>query len=469
MKFFEINLENIKEIKEIKRKKNFAFLTNNLPEVLISNRLFEEDVVETILEGVSKEQKEIAQRAMAKENMKILNRLKNYLDNKWKNKKKAKEDYLQARKEYGRLTNIIKNFTALSAESDPEIKSYLKNVIGDVPQWLTLKSNNRQSGFSQDGSSTPTVILSTGKVEDIKPLDYGFKNTDDKKLRVLIRQEIALHEYGHLFDFLVKAIETGFVPEPKDTKNLFLSRKFQELENLEGKANDYALSSMYRKDRRELLKNSSLDYKEEVKNKNKIEQVKDGTYDGKVGVSEIYRSGTFNNSKTLRKTLKSIRLEKAQNSLQLKKINSYAKIICERFRKIGYNVPIVVCKVRDNYIKQNGDFYPLFTDENGKTIYIDIDAFEDLSKSKEAMLFYLPHEIAHIISNENHSGKKFNKCINDYNKHYKDVEVLADPDDEEEYNSKYLPTFNKKYNFSFNVKSNKELEDGIDKETWNKS
>ena len=89
MKFFEINLENIKEIK---RKKNFAFLTNNLPEVLISNRLFEEDVVETVLEGVSKEQKEIAQRAMAKENMKILNRLKNYLDNKWKNKKKTKED-----------------------------------------------------------------------------------------------------------------------------------------------------------------------------------------------------------------------------------------------------------------------------------------------------------------------------------------------------------------------------------------
>ena len=155
--------------------------------------------------------------------------------------------------------------------------------------------------------------------------------------------------------------------------------------------------------------------------------------------------------------------------MQLKKINSYTKIICDRFRKIGYNVPTVVCKVRDNYVKQNGDFYPLFTDENGKTIYIDIDAFEDLSKSKEAMMFYLPHEIAHIISNENHSGKKFNKCINDYNKHYKDVEILADPDDEEKYNSKYLPTFNKKYNFSFNVKTNKELEDGIDKETWNKS
>ena len=467
MNFFEINLENIKEIKQ---KKNFSFLTNNLPEVLISNKLFEEDVAETILEGVSKEQKEIAQRAMAKENMKILNRLKNYLDNKWKNKKKTKEDYLQARKEYGRLTNIIKNFTAVSSASDSEIKSYLKNVIGEVPQWITLKSNNNQSGFAQNSSSAiPKVILSTGKVDDIKPIDYGFKNTDDKKLRVLIRQEIALHEYGHLFDFLVKVIETGFVPEPKDTKSLFLNKKLQELENLEGKANDYALSNMYRKDRRELLKNSSLDYKEEVKNKNKIDQVKNGTYDGKVGVSEVYRSGTFNNSKALRKTLKSIRLEKAQNSLQLKKINSYTKIICDRFRKIGYNVPTVVCKVRDNYIKQNGDFYPLFTDENGKTIYIDIDAFEDLSKSKEAMMFYLPHEIAHIISNENHSGKKFNKYINDYNKNYKDVEILADPDDEEKYNSKYLPTFNKKYNFSFNVKTNKELEDGIDKETWNKS
>ena len=145
MNFFEINLENIKEIKQ---KKNFSFLTNNLPEVLISNKLFEEDVVETILEGVSKEQKEIAQRAMAKENVKILNRLKNYLDSKWKNKKKTKEDYLQARKEYGRLTHIIKNFTAVSAASDPEIKSYLKNVIGEVPQWLTLKSNNNRTCFA---------------------------------------------------------------------------------------------------------------------------------------------------------------------------------------------------------------------------------------------------------------------------------------------------------------------------------
>lgn len=462
MNFFEINLENIKEIKQ---KKNFAFLTNNLPEVLISNRLFEEDVAETILEGVSKEQKEIAQRAMAKENMKILNRLKNYLDNKWKNKKKTKEDYLQARKEYGRLTNIIKNFATLSAESDPEIKSYLKNVIGDVPQWLTLKSDNRQSGFSQNGTSMPAVILSTGKIDDIKPIDYGFKNTDDKKLKILIRQEIALHEYGHLFDFLVKAIETGLVPEPKDTKNLFLNKKIQELEDLEGKANDYALNSIYRKDRRELLKNSSLDYKEEVKNKNKIEQIKNGTYDGKVGVSEVYRSGTFNNSKALRKTLKSIRLEKAQNSLQLKKINSYAKIICERFRKIGYNVPAVICKVRDNYIEQKGDFYPLFTNENESVIFVDVDAYEDLARNKLALMFYLPHEVAHIISNEGHNGANFKKCINDWNKTYPE-KILADPEDEDVYNKKFLPTYFKKSSWYDKQKDAKVADEGMKKEIW---
>jgi hypothetical protein len=55
MNFFEINLENIKEIKQ---KKNFAVLTDDLPEELTIVVSSNKDAAETILKDTLKEQKE---------------------------------------------------------------------------------------------------------------------------------------------------------------------------------------------------------------------------------------------------------------------------------------------------------------------------------------------------------------------------------------------------------------------------
>ena len=416
-------------------------------------QIFEETLLNTILEGVSKEQKEIAQRAMAKEDMKIAVQLKKYLDNKWKNNKK---DLKQAKLEYGRLFLITKKIAEFGSKSDPEMKEYLNKVMGMAPQWLTYKSNDDTSKFVVDKSNSkpPRVMLATGKINDIAPRDFDFDNLEDSKIEKLVRQGTALHEYGHLYDWLKEYIETGKVENFQGTMDLVRDGKYEELEKREGVANAYFIDNTYRKDRRELLKNSKgfKDLDKSIKAVNDERKKVEGT---KLTLTDLYRYGTNEESKTLNPTLKSIRLEEANKSKELKTIQSFAKQIEDRFKNIGYKVPSIVCAVRDNYTKQKRNMYPIFTDtNNGRKIFIDIDAYEDLSKNKEAMMFYLPHEIAHIISREDHGGKMFNEVVNNWNKNYKE-KILADPEDEDEFNKKYLPTYFKKVSWLDSVKPDK--------------
>lgn len=156
------------------------------------------------------------------------------------------------------------------------------------------------------------------------------------------------------------------------------------------------------------------------------------------------------------------------NQLAVQKINSYIKIILNRFKEIGYKVPNITCLIKNNYIEQKGDFYPLFTNENENVIYVDIDAYEDLARNKSALMFYLPHEIAHIISNEGHNGNNFKKCINDWNKIYSE-KILADPENEDIYNKKFLPTYFKKSSWYDKQKDAKVADEGMKKEIWKQS
>lgn len=160
--------------------------------------------------------------------------------------------------------------------------------------------------------------------------------------------------------------------------------------------------------------------------------------------------------------------KKTINQLAVQKINSYAKIIVDRFKKIGHKAPDVTCLVKNNYIEQKGDFYPLFTNENENVIFVDVDAYEDLARNKLALMFYLPHEVAHIISNEGHSGANFKKCINDWNKAYPE-KILADPEDEDVYNKKFLPTYFKKSSWYDKQKDAKVADEGMRKEIWKQS
>jgi len=437
-----------------------------------NKQVFEETLLDTIIEGISNEQKEIAQRALSKKNMQVAIQLREYLNNKWKNNKKSKEDFNQAKSEYERLFFITKKIAELGSKSDKQIKKYLDEVIGIVPQWLTVKSNSDDSSFEQAANKETRVALATGEINNIKPGDFRIGKVEDKKLEKIIRQEIALHEYGHLFNWLKKYIVTGEIPKLEDTMELAKNGKYEEIENLEGKANAYAIDNIYRKDRRELLKKSD-GYRNLDKSIKSVRDERKGKQT-KLTLADLYRYGANKESKTLNPTLKSIRLEEANKSNELKNIQNFANQIKKRFEDLGYKVPNIVCTVRDNYTKQKRNMYPIFTDaNNGRKVFIDIDAYEDLSKSKEAIMFYLPHEIAHIISREDHGGKLFNEVVNNWNKKYNE-KILADPEDEDKWNKKFLPTYFKKVSWLDSVKPDKEnnisadeiADDGMKNKIW---
>ena len=273
-----------------------------------------------------------------------------------------------------------------------------------------------------------------------------------------------MHEYGHLFEFLKEVVETGKV-EIKGTVGLALDGRYDELENLEGKANAYAIDNMYRKDRRELLKNSQGYKKEEIIKSNKAVKAAKNQEAEKIKMTDFYISGTNKNSKMLSKTVNSIELENAYRSQELGNIQRAADFISERFKKIGYKVPKIVCVVVDSYVKEHRDLKPMFSNPHGTKLFIDIDVYKDLAKNREALNFYLPHEIAHIITDEDHNGKKFQKCVNDWNKAYKE-KIIAIPDNEDVYNQKYLPTYFKKDTWYTKQKDEKIADEGMKNRIW---
>lgn len=145
-----------------------------------------------------------------------------------------------------------------------------------------------------------------------------------------------------------------------------------------------------------------------------------------------------------------------ENSDILKAIENYAFLVKEKFEKIGYKVPNIIFRAVDGW-KANSFAGPLWSNPHSTIIYIDNDALSDLAKNNEAKWFYLPHEIAHIITDEDHGGEKFEKCVADWNKAYPDKKILGDPDDEDSYNKKYLPTYYKKTSWCDKFKQPKNM------------
>lgn len=432
----------------------------------VKNNTFIDTLLESLLEGVTPEQKELAQRAMAKKEMQIVNRLNNYFKIKWSKPKKTKEEYKQVQKEKKNFAQLLPLITKLSAAgaNDKDLNAYTKRVLGIANQWLGEPSN--YNGLVQKEGDWPLLNIITNKdVKDSTPADLGISEKDTSKVEAQIRQFAILHEYGHLFDWLKEAIETGYIPTPKGTVNLAKSRKYKGVEELEGSANDYALKNMYRKDRRKLLANSKYsDNEENLKSINNVKKAEKQTID-KLLLKDLYVSGTNKKSDQLHKTVNSINLQRANFSKELQKIQQYSNEVCEQYRKIGYKVPTVKCKIRDNYIKQNRDPSPLFSDPNGgKTIFVDIDAYKDLIKSKESVVFYLVHEIAHIITNKtNHEDPEYKKCVEDWNKKY---DIKSDSDPDEKYNKKYLPTYYKKDKWYDKVPDEKTADKGMLYRSW---
>ena len=268
---------------------------------------FEELVNYYLLEKISKEQQEKGQREIEKENIKPFVQLKKYLFNKWENKKLNKEQRIQKRLEYCRLNYLIEMSKEFLVQSNKKSQQYLKNITGNYLDWLAGSSDlifgtkEKSAIVRGDGEKTP-AFMSVGRpsLKNKEEISNGLKfKISNKKIRKNIRKLIVLHEYGHLYEFLKDAVEAG-EGDIVDT----LSASTDKVVDSEGKANAYAVDNMYRKDRRELLKNSGLtnkdlDNSEKIINKNHR-------------LSDEYLAGTKKHSKTIKRVLDDIEKEKSR-------------------------------------------------------------------------------------------------------------------------------------------------------------
>ena len=274
------------------------------------NRTLFEEIVNSgnllIIEKMTKEQQEKGQRAIADKELNVFYQLRKWIKNRWSKKISSKEEYLQKKEEFNRLNYLLNLGKEMSKDNDKDISNYIKNITNNKPEWLSLKSHQKNAvgGLIQNNDQLPYLVFGTPIMpKDKTPTDFGIK-TGNKTLRENIRKCIIMHEYGHLFEFLKNVIATG-EGEVVDTIN----GSPPEVIDSEGKANAYAIDNMYRKDRRELLKNSEGYTKNEIKKSlEKVNKLKRGK-ETDATVFDLYRAGTAINSKKLKKTLDSIEKE----------------------------------------------------------------------------------------------------------------------------------------------------------------
>ena len=238
-----------------------------------------------LMEAITPEQKEKGQRVMNQKAIEPFEKIRNYLVNKWKNRKKTKEDYKKKKEEFLRYNIIIELLkdNKLESKKTKDVDNYVKNITGEKPKIITYKNKNF-SGLVADYQGLPKLVLRTEVDEYSNGLK--FSNLEKKEIRDNIRKFIIYHEYGHLYEFLKDFIETGQA-EIIDTQT---ARPSEVIDN-EGKANAYAIDNMYRKDRRELLKNSEPDENNQY--------------------SKRYYDGLKKHSKTYQKIKDSIEKEKS--------------------------------------------------------------------------------------------------------------------------------------------------------------
>ena len=206
---------------------------------------------------------------------------------------------LQKRVEFDRLNQLIALGKELEKDSDKEVKEYLENCLGAGINWIVFNSreifNDSEKSATIGGGSTPAAISlgkpNIGNTFEVNGLKLSSISSNAKNR---IRKFIIMHEYGHLYEWLKDMVEKneGYIIDTNDPD-------IQKVTDSEGKANAYAIDNMYRKDRRELLKNSKLKMKDFEDSENHLSQ---SHYK-----SDEYKAGTRRHSKTLKRTLDSLK------------------------------------------------------------------------------------------------------------------------------------------------------------------
>ena len=261
------------------------------------NYEFTEDINEydfVLYEAVSKEQKEAGQREMWKLEQNVINKVEKYFNRKWADIKNLKNKKIEKE----RLEDLKKYFKKYEP-SEKTIK-WFKEKIGIKPEFPigSISNPNSNSPGGVEGHRLFTTFVRDFNVKNITGENrylngFDFTEENAKKFENIIWKFIIMHEQGHLYNYLIQAIEKGTVQPIGTAMFNFSEKDKKDVNDSEVGANSYALDNMYRKDRREFLKNSN------VKEAEKLERLKDA-----------YTKGLSNKSKTYKKTKDSIEKEK---------------------------------------------------------------------------------------------------------------------------------------------------------------
>lgn len=282
-----------------------------------------------LVEKMSKEQQEAGQREMMNRNT-VFTRLKEYLDNKWNGKDSPLNKYQLKQKlnEYKRFEEIKKIGKNSRNKTDKNVKAYITKSFGKKPEWQIEKGENK---MTYNSNNIPIIYQNNKNIPVGSKLEtwnttYNFEN---QIIIDVYNKLLAEHEYGHLYDWLKKYIETGKKERLSGTGNKNKTAASKE----EGEADKYAFNNVYRKDRRDFLKHTEYttkDLKADSENFSKMpyvdiedeyNKIKNGFYkdpnklvnkinDVKNYTRGLYNSGKYNNADNIIKTLNSIEKEK---------------------------------------------------------------------------------------------------------------------------------------------------------------
>ncbi len=152
--------------------------------------------------------------------------------------------------------------------------------------------------------------------------------------------------------------------------------------------------------------------------------------------------------------------------MTIQEIQKIINDITGRYKSIGKKTTPVICLAAESSGLNGfsgGDCVPFGTSKDGTKMFVDLDVLTDLTK--ESAYIYIPHELAHCFTKENHEGENFQFYIEDYNDYFT-PKTVADPDDS--LNIKYLPVFHRKDEMYSKVKSNEEWEKMLKTKPWRK-
>lgn len=290
---------------------------------ILINAIIEEEL---LLEKITKEQKRAGREAMAEKALEPIDKLREYLIEKWNKEKINKQQLIQKIIEFKRFNSVKKfvdEYVKETFGNSPNVNKYLKDIFGKGTSYPVVAY--AKNGVADD-DEIPNVFLKLNGQKNTPEFNLQSKKPEIIKI---LNKYIALHELGHIFNYFKHFIENGEVKKITPSDVAFEKGDYKELLDSEGKANAYALDNMSKDDRMELLKNSSIKRKTLDRSKDKAERIMSGK-GGKIEQLDFYRAGTEKHSKTIKDTLKSLdRMEKFKEKIIKNKKEINNKILGE--------------------------------------------------------------------------------------------------------------------------------------------